>query len=277
MILATSFQSPGCELPEGERITVGCTYDCDIFYRFRLTLAGLRLGYPLNIINLQKSTDLKESLKQIDGVLIPGGADIDPKYYLDSVTPELRAYTMKNLHLVEWSREGRIRDNFEYSVVKHYSSDEDFKTLPMLGICRGLQMMSVAQGIPLYLDIKTELGFRNRRNVFDKIIPLKTEKSIFSSIYQDKKFRAFKLHHQGIRVPYFKEHAEMYPQMKVTAFSNNNTIAEALEYTHRPALGIQYHPERSFSYAGFPVFKWFLTKACVHKNKTSHHLKGKNE
>lgn len=55
----------------------------------------------------------------------------------------------------------------------------------------------------------------------------------------------------------------------MSAYSNKGLIAEAIEYVDRTALGVQYHPELSFSTAAFPVFKWFLTKACEYKTSAS--------
>ncbi len=262
--LFLSVPSFACELPAGEEIKGGCSYDCNFFYRFRLATTAWGLGYKTKIIDLQSQPDLKEALADIDGILLPGGADIDPKYYLDNVSSELQDYTRKNINLVKFTKEGERRDPFEYSLVKLYSEDETYKDLPMLGICRGFQMMSVAQGIPLYLDIKTELGIRNRRNLFDKIY-VTDKTSLMSSIYQRGTFKGYELHHQGIRVPYYLEHQAQYPLTKVTAYSNDNKIAEAIEYTHRTALGVQYHPERSFSGASRPVLQWFLKKACEYK------------
>lgn len=257
--------SATCELPKGEEITIGCSYDCDFFYRFRVTMTAWGMGYKARFVDLQKKKNMKEGMMSVDGILLPGGADIDPKYYMDAVSAELQDYTKKNLHLVEFTEEGKKRDPFEYSLVQKYSKDESFKDLPLLGICRGLQMMSVAQGIPLYLDIKTELGIKNRRNLFDRV-KITEDPSLIDSIYKPDSFKAFKLHHQGIRVPYYEEHIHKYPLTKVTAYSNDRKIAEAIEYTHRPALGVQYHPERSFSGASIPVFRWFLSKACEYKN-----------
>lgn len=262
--LSLTHTSIACELPRGESIKVGCTYDCDFFYRFRLTMTAWGMGYSTKIVNLRSEPDMKKAMSSVDAILLPGGADIDPKYYLDSVTPELQEYTKKNLNLVEWSREGKERDDYEYSLVKAYSSDDTYKDLPLLGVCRGLQMMSVAQGIPLYLDIKTELGIKNRRRLFDRVF-LSEENSLLQSVYSYDSFKGFKLHHQGIRVPYYEENVAKYPKTRVTAYSNDRKIAEAIEYTHRPALGVQYHPERSFSGTSVPVFKWFLTKACEYK------------
>lgn len=264
-ILLISFSAYPCELPKGEVIKVGCSYDCDKFYRFRIMLAGWALGYKVHFVDLHRRPDMKEAMRSVDGILLPGGADIDPKFYLDSITPELRDYTNQNLHLVKFSSEGKKRDPFEYKLVKTYSEEDEFKDLPMLGICRGLQMMSVAQGIPLYLDIATELKIKNRYNKFDRI-SLRSD-SLIQTIYKPSILKGFKLHHQGIRVPYYHENASKYPLVKVTAYSNDSRIAEAIEYTHRPAMGVQYHPERSFTYVSAPVFRWFLTKACEYKTK----------
>jgi putative glutamine amidotransferase len=267
LIFFSSLQvSFSCELPKGDKIKVGCTYDCDFFYRFRLIMTGWGMGYTTEFVNLHRKKDIKKALASVDGILLPGGADIDPKFYLDSVSPELRIYTKKNINLVNFTSEGRERDPFEYGVVKTYSSDDEFKKLPMLGICRGLQMMSVAQGIPLYLDIATELDMKNRYNVFDQVSIIADRESVFDNLYRKTTVRGFKYHHQGIRVPYFLTHRESYPEVRVSAFSHDQKIAEVIEYTHRPALGVQFHPEKSFPGTSTPIFKWFLTKACEYKN-----------
>src|SRR5690606_27565109 len=158
---------------------------------------------------------------------------IDPDYYLPYISSALQKYTQENRHLVNFSSEGKRRDPFEYQLVKNYSEDDQFKDLPMLGICRGMQMMSVAQGIPLYLDIKTEVGIKNRKNLFD-LVKVEEKDSLMSSIYNRGSLRGYKIHHQGIRVPYYLKNQENYPNTRVSAFSNNMKIAEAIEYTHRP-------------------------------------------
>jgi GxxExxY protein len=99
----------------------------------------------------------------------------------------------------------------------------------MLGICRGMQMMSVAQGLPLYLDIATELGIPNRQYKLDQI-DITESPSLMSSLYGDNKFRAVELHHQGIRVDYYEANKQSYPQVSVSSYSNNGMIAESIEY-----------------------------------------------
>jgi membrane dipeptidase len=255
-----------CSLPAEQELTIGCSYQCDFFYRFRLNSTARKLGYRIRIVDMRELGTVASAMDQIDGLLIPGGADIDPRFYTSAVTPELRAYTEQNLRLVNFTKEGQQRDPLEYALVKRYSSEAAYKQLPLLGICRGMQMMSVAQGIPLYLDIKTELGIKNRRHLFDQVLIAQDDAHLMNEIHHHSSVRGFKLHHQGIRVDYYLKHQAEYPLTKVTAYSNRGLIAEALEYTHRPALGVQYHPERSFTSASAPVFRWFLQKACENKN-----------
>lgn len=128
-------------------------------------------------------------------------------------------------------------------------------------------MMSVAKGIPLYLDIKTELGIPNRIWKLDRI-NLEEGESLMSSLYGDRKFSGFQLHHQGIRVDYYQSHQNSYSNVRVSSYSNQGLIAESIEYTNQPALGVQYHPEKSLPETAAPVFNWFLTQACEHKNSS---------
>ncbi len=270
ILFTTSFVQASCKLPTSEKIVIGCTYKCDFFTRSRLKAAAARLGYRVKIINIGLNKDVSESLAMVDSVLIPGGADIHPKFYLKNVTDELRNYTENNMHLVKLTEEGKKRDLFEFTLVKLLLNFESqYKKLPLLGICRGMQMMSVAKGLPLYLDIKTELGIPNREYKFDRVNITEPE-SLMSSLYGNKKILGFQMHHQGIRVDYFEAHRNEFSNVKVSAFSNDGKIAEAIEYTGMTALGVQYHPEKSLPGTTFPVFKWFLTKACEYKTSKDH-------
>ncbi|MFL5785906.1 MAG: gamma-glutamyl-gamma-aminobutyrate hydrolase family protein [Bacteriovoracaceae bacterium] len=264
LIFAVSFPAWACKLPPKTRLVVACTYKCPLAYSVRLKLSARALGYDIDVVELGKLGPLKEAIKKVDAVLIPGGADINPDYYSDKVTPELHSYLQKNRSLAHLNEESAVRDPYELEFIKNYLEDQTNSSLPLLGICRGMQIMSVAQGIPLYLDIKTELGFSNRRYVFDLVHLEKNTR--LDSIYVNDSFRGFKMHHQGLRVPYYKEHASDYPDVKVTAFSHEGQIAEGIEYQSRPAIGIQYHPEKSFTGTAAPIFRWLLTRSCEHKN-----------
>ena len=268
MFLGPFAVQASCHLPITKKIIIGCTTKCDAYTRLRLKAVGTSLGYRVGFTDLSAGKDISDSFSKVDSIIIPGGADINPKFYLRDVTAELRDYTQNNLHLVKFTEEGKRRDLFEYTLLKLFlSPDSQYKKLPLLGICRGMQMMSVAQGLPLYLDIETELGIPNRQLVFDKINITERE-SLMSSLYGDKNFSGLELHHQGIRVDYYESHKTDFPQVAVSAYSNDGKIAEAIEYKGLEALGVQYHPEKSLPSTTYPIFKWLLTKACEYKNST---------
>ncbi len=264
LLLSLSFSAIACKLPPKSKLVIGCTYKCGLDYKFRLNLTAWALGYKIDIVDLRTLGPLERALSQVDGVLMPGGADIDPDYYADKVTPEMRKYLEANRHLVKFTEEGRVRDPYEYSFIRNYLDNEKNADIPLLGICRGMQMMTVAQGIPLYLDIKTEIGIKNRRYLYDRVHVEKN--STLDEIYRNDSFLGYELHHQGLRVPYYSEHAEKYPDVRVTAYSNDGKIAEGIEYLNRPAIGVQYHPEKSLTSASAPIFRWLLTRSCEYKN-----------
>lgn len=267
-ILSATLMSPAtfatCELKGEEPLIIGCTYQCNFLYRLRLTLSALGMGYSVRIMDMRDMSDAEAALASVDGVLMPGGADINPELYIPKVSEEYRQNFEQQRHLAVLNEEGKTRDPFEYGLLNKYSRDEQYKNLPFLGICRGMQMMSVVQGIPLYLDINTELGIENRKYVFDQIAL--EEGSLMNEIHGQKKLKAMKLHHQGLHLPYFRENQEKFPKVKISSFSHGRKIAESIEYTHRPAVGVQYHPEMSFTSASAPLFKWFLSKSCEYKN-----------
>ncbi|MES2526929.1 MAG: gamma-glutamyl-gamma-aminobutyrate hydrolase family protein [Bdellovibrionota bacterium] len=263
LLLALSSPVYACKLPPKTKLVIGCTYKCGIAYKFRLNLSAWAMGYKIEVVDLRDLGPLEEALKKVDGVVMPGGADINPDYYSDKVTPEMREYLEANRGLASVSAESNIRDPYEYSFIRSYIDSDKNSELPLLGICRGMQMMTVGQGMPLYLDIKTELGIKNRRYLFDRVHLEKN--STLDEIYRNDSFMGFKMHHQGLRVPYWHENESQYPNMKVTAYSNQGRIAEGIEYLNRPAIGVQYHPEKSLTSTAAPIFRWLLNRSCEYK------------
>lgn len=240
-----------CELKSKEPLLIGCSTECGFFYRLRLATNALGLGYPIRVIDLSQNL---ERLAEVDGFIIPGGVDISPAHYEDKIAPELKGFA-------RLTTEGEGRDAVELKLLKRYQEDQRLKELPLLGICRGMQIMSVAKGLPLHTDLKNELGIENRVYTFDSI---STEQA---SVEIPKKFSAMKLHHQGLNLDYYRANQEKFSDVKVTAFSSEGRIAEAIEYEGRPALGVQFHPEMSPSHIATPIFKWFLTQSCQRKNQ----------
>lgn len=261
--LANSQKSQSCQLDRNDVITVGCSWKCSRWNRWGIKRAARRAGYKVNIVNLFSENSTPD-LSLVDAILIPGGADIAPKYYISKVERGLQEHIKSLDYLVDYSREGEMRDPFEYNLLNEYFASEEHALTPILGICRGMQMLSVNQGIPLYVDIKKELGFRNRRWKLDQIYVTNPE-SIVQSEIRDDKFRAVKYHHQGLRLNYFNQYKDRWPHLEVTSVSNRGKIAESLEFYNRPVVGVQYHPEWTFGKVRRGLFGWLLNRACLKK------------
>ena len=260
---SSNFKMESCQMEKGEKIVVGCTTDCGRFNVWGLVKAARKMGYRIKLQNLYSENQTPD-YSQVDAILIPGGIDIDPKYYIDKITPELQAETKRLDYLVNYTEEGKVRHPFEYNLLKSYFNATDAASLhtPVLGICRGMQMLTVSQGIPLYVDIKEELGIKNRRYTLDRIRITKDD-SLIKSLQRRTMFRGVELHHQGLRLDYYNERKDQWPQLEVTAISNGNTIAEVIEFSNRPVLGVQFHPEYTFGRTRRSTFSWLLNRACI--------------
>lgn len=271
----TSLQTSNisCKLKKNETLTIGCTNYCGRFNRWALRRYARKLGYKLRVVNLRSQRQTID-YTQVDGILIPGGSDIDPKWYIPKVEPELQQYLNSIKHYTKYTNIGRIRDEFEFGLLEKYFKDKEARYQPILGICRGMQVLTVSQGIPLYIDLKKELGIKNRKYTLDKI-KVTNEESLIQEVIGRTRFRAVELHHQGLRLDYFLENKERWPHLEVTTISNRDKIAESLEFYNRPILGVQFHPEYTFGKVRRGIFKWLLKRSCfnkVMKNKIKGNL-----
>jgi putative glutamine amidotransferase len=248
-----------------EEIKIGCTTKCDPFYRTALKKAARDHNVEVKIFDLSRVKH--KTIHDMDGVVVPGGADINPELYFPAIEPLLIEYTKSLDKFVNYSEEGRRRDPFEYKLLQDYFQNDRLSDLPLLGICRGMQMLAVSQGIPLYVDIKKELGIRNRRYLYDRV-HISEQDSLMGEFFGPS-LMAFKRHHQGIRVDYFEKHKIRWPHLEITSFSNRGLIAESLEFKNRPVLGVQFHPENDFGYERKRIFGWLIEKAISRKLRRS--------
>ncbi|MGL5693871.1 MAG: gamma-glutamyl-gamma-aminobutyrate hydrolase family protein [Peptostreptococcaceae bacterium] len=186
-----------------------------------------------NPIILPAVYDLESIKKQIeicDGIIISGGQDIHPKFYNQELHTNIaRVYT-------------RI-DEYQLKLAK--LAIESNK--PLLGICRGHQVINVALGGDLYQDLREceeeklkHIQDCNRYEVAHKIYI--EENSILGSIYNSEIW-VNSYHHQIIN--------KLGNNLKVVARASDNSI-EAVEMKNKKfVMGVQWHPEMMLAGSDF--------------------------
>lgn len=182
-------------------------------------------GLPLILPISHAAPALVEAyLEVIDGLLLTGGADIHPSFYGQVVL----------------ERCGEIdeeRDRFEMELV-HAARSRD---LPLLGICRGLQVLNVALGGSLYQDLSYRKGTdpahqssRERRGGPAHRVTI-MEGSRLAEILGAQELHVTSTHHQIIR--------DLAPDLTVNAIASDGVV-EGVEGPGRFLLAVHWHPER---------------------------------
>lgn len=150
----------------------------------------------------------------IDGLLIPGGADLDPAYYGETAK--------EHMHPVS-----RERSNFEMSLLKEVLG----MNKPVLGICYGMQLLNVYFGGTLYQDISAQLPVAiNHKNDYHTVVI--TENRFLTQGV----FSVNSSHHQAIKT--------IGKCLSSIARSEDQIIEAFCREDQRFLLGIQWHPER---------------------------------
>lgn len=171
------------------------------------------------------------SLKRCDGLIMTGGNDIHPKLYgRDDLLSLSKDVDVK-------------RDEFEFKLVREALK----KKIPLLGICRGMQVCNVALGGSMIADLETE-GYKKHGKAEggkDRRHKVTVEKgTTLHWIVESTKGEVNSAHHQAVD--------SLAPGMKVTAKSPDGVV-EGLEWEdsgNRPFLQlVQWHPERMEDYS----------------------------
>ena len=175
-------------------------------------------GIPVFMPHTGGAEDAKRFLSFCDGVLFAGGDDVDPKHYGEEIA-------FDNVETTP------ARDEFELALAELIKND----SRPVLGICRGEQLLNVAFGGSLYQHIdghrQEEKGAQNLRSA--KI----AEGTLLYRLAGEGEIKTNTFHHQAIK--------DVAPGFVVSAYAEDGTVEaiEPAEQTDRFFLAVQWHPE----------------------------------
>lgn len=187
----------------------------------RILLSGKKkLQYYVDAIELAGAEATAKYLPEIntdfDGLILCGGNDINPKYYNEEVNGSVDIDDR--------------RDELEFSLLKAYIEEGK----PVLGICRGFQIINTFFGGSLYQHLPETNSHRGEMNIDVIHNVTSTPNSILNDLY-GKTFSVNSFHHQAIN--------KLGNGLYATAYWNDKYI-EAYEHSSLPIFGVQWHPER---------------------------------
>lgn len=204
-------------------LTIGITITEARYSNYPLWIKGN--NSDIEIIQLTQTN--VEDLKKCDGIVLSGGIDTHPKFYKNECISY--QFAPKEYDVA--------RDEFELKVFK-YSQE---RNIPILAVCRGMQLVNIALGGDLIQDIEESGKLDHRRhNDKDGVHEIKVVKdSLFYEITGGEYGTINSAHHQAL--------GKIASDLNVTAFSPDG-IAEATEWKSKNdkpfLLCVQFHPER---------------------------------
>jgi putative glutamine amidotransferase len=174
-----------------------------------------------------------------DGLILCGGYDINPKHY-----------DQEN----NGSRDiDDARDEAEIALLKAYVEAGK----PVLGICRGLQLINVFFGGSLHQDIPTAEDHSSSVAGQDMVHKVQAEPDSIARKLYEPRFSVNSNHHQAIDY--------LGNDLKVTMISEEDGVIEGIEHEKLPIFAVQWHPERmcmdhkrSDTVDGLKVFEYFV-------------------
>ena len=201
-------------------------------------------GTPLIVPSFDDTDAMVSVLDNVDALILSGGGDINPLYLGEEPIPELSSINP-------------ARDWQELMLVRLAAN----RQIPILGICRGIQVMTAALGGKLYQDIYRQAGATLKHSQdTDRHIATHSVRIASSSklakIFGSTNLHVNSFHHQAVQ--------EAAPGFAVTAVSPDGLI-EAVESTQcKSMIGVQWHPECMIlggDRSMMPLFEWVVGEA----------------
>lgn len=180
-------------------------------------------GVPVILPGPGTVTTAAPYFKAIKGLILAGGGDVDPSYFNEEPAPGLGEISPD-------------RDRFEIMLIRSALR----RNIPVLGICRGIQILNVACGGKVIQHIPREIRkplkhsqSAPRWHATHKIFIEKN--TLLAGIFGSDTAKVNSFHHQAVRGP--------APGFRVCALSSDGVIEGIEHIHHRFVLGVQWHPE----------------------------------
>lgn len=181
-------------------------------------------GIPVLLPNNTDLSCVKEIAQGLDGFLLSGGGDVDPVSFGERATEKLGTVTPR-------------RDAFELALCRYVLEKTE---KPVLGICRGIQVMNVAMGGSLHIDLPSDGKLCHSLNMFPRDVyshgVVVASGTRMAQIMGEGMGKVNSFHHQAIR--------DLAEGLVVSARSVPDDVVEAVELPgDRFVVGVQWHPE----------------------------------
>ncbi|GMB72213.1 gamma-glutamyl-gamma-aminobutyrate hydrolase family protein [Lacticaseibacillus rhamnosus] len=213
----------------------------------KLGAIPLIIAFPDDVSKVDQLA--QDYVQLIDGLMLPGGPDVDPTFYGEEPHPKI------GMTLYQ-------KDRFEIALIKAALAADK----PIFGICRGIQIMNVAMGGTLYQDLESqypELKIQHPQATLGQFATHHVELtagSKLAKLYGQSTIKVNSRHHQAVKA--------VGKGLKVTAVAPDGVV-EGMESTDTDLfLGVQWHPENMWQQEDpqqLVVFQDFLDRIAAHR------------
>lgn len=181
-------------------------------------------GLPVLLPHFADEETARAVLGTLDGLLLAGGGDVRPSCYGEQTLPAC-------------GEPDDQRDQFELLMIRGALE----LGMPIFGICRGIQILTVAMGGTLYQDIESQLGIEKLRHsqeppYGEPVHTVRFERgSLFARLTGAQEMRTNSMHHQCVREP--------GKRLVVEGLSEDGIVEAVRAADSEDVFAVQFHPE----------------------------------
>lgn len=207
-------------------------------YTLAVTKAG---GIPVLLVPNEEFPEF------VDGLIFSGGGDINPLLFGEEP-------------IWENGEISPLRDSYELALCKEALE----RDIPILGICRGMQIMNIAAEGGIYQDIAVQAGTTLKHSQqaprpcgTHSVKP--TDGSLLARLWQKEKIIVNSVHHQAV---------SFLGKGMTAAAQSPDGLTEAIEAAQKPfVLGVQWHPEAMQTEEQEALFAHFVRAAACYRER----------